>query len=212
MKKIFLILCVVCFFSLANSNNISDLPKEIKYSGNIKSFDVFSDLLGEHILLTSELFLEKEGKAYLFAYDYIKTSKNSKYKLNWKLEDGINESCDLDMHVSFLANPIITDLNHNNLKEVSLVYMMTCTGDISPLELKVIMRENNNKYGLRGYTLDLMTKEDGREPCCTVDNELFYKIEGLYKNESDFKKIDKSFLEHAKKLWLKYRDVSELEI
>ena len=211
MKKIFFIvllsLTVFCFSSAKTTNNIS-IPKEVKYSGVLRDSITFTDSLGTHILITSELENTKERSSYIFAYDYLKKDKNSDYKLNWKLEDGTTD-CEVDYFSTFAATPTITDLDKNGIKEVTMAYSQACTGDVSPSEYKVIMRENQNKYGLRGNTFDPITKGNpNSNPCCYVDDENFdfSNDPGKYQNENDFKKAPKVFLDYAKKIWVKYRD------
>ena len=209
-KYLMYFFCMSIIFSNYSATKIN-LTKEIKYSGKIKNTIAYTDKLGEHIIITTGLENLQERKAYIFAYDYLKKPNTSKYILNWKLEDGINESCDVDYTVQFLSEPIITDLNNNNIKEVTLVYIQTCAGDISPFEMKAIKREDKTKYGLRGSSLDVITKENKKDPCCSTkyDEDDYMNIMGLYQNENDFKNAPKEFLQHSRKIWLQYRDISK---
>ena len=207
MKKIvFLLMFLIVTFTFSEKISKEKLPKEVKYSGDFKEAVSFSDSLGNHILVTSELEIlqkEEDRSSYIFVYDYLK--KKNGYLLNWKLEDGVTD-CPVDYFAKFLESPLITDLNKNGIKEVTMVYSLTCRGDVSADELKVIMRENNNKYGLRGYTVDPINGENGVKPCCILEEELYpMDMYGKYENENDFKKAPKNFLEYAKNLWIKYR-------
>lgn len=211
MKKVFymvlLSILVFCFSAAKTTNNVS-IPKEIKYSGKLRDFVTFADSLGTHILITSELENSQERSSYIFAYDYLKKDKNSTYKLNWKLEDGITK-CGEDYFSTFKDTPAITDLDKNGIKEVTMAYSQVCTGGISSSEYKVIMRENQNKYGLRGATFDPISKGDPNlNPCCYVVNDDYDDPAdaGKYQNEKDFKKAPKEFLDYAKKVWIKYRE------
>ena len=213
MKRLFFIFLLSFFifcFTFSETINEVSLPKEIKYSGKLRDSITFTDSLGVHILITSELETDRNnndmGSSFLFAYDYLRKGNNSSYKLNWKLEDG-EKDCPLDYFSKFTDTPSITDLDKNGIKEVTMVYTKTCTGDISAQEYKVIMRENQNKYGLRGTTFDPISKgEPGENPCCAVENAYNPLVDDVkYQNENDFKKAPKEFLDYAKKLWIKYR-------
>ena len=214
MKKLFfvsLLSLFIFYFAFSETINQTSLPKQIKYSGKLRDSITFTDSLGVHILITSELETDRNndndmGSSYLFAYDYLQKGSNNSYKLNWKLEDGIT-NCDLDYFSAFADTPSITDLDKNGIKEVTMAYTQTCTGDVSPLEYKVIMRENQNKYGLRGTTFDPISKgEPNQNPCCAVEKDYNpLANNGKYQNENDFKKAPKEFLDYAKKIWIKYR-------
>ena len=87
--KIFFIvllsLTVFCFSSAKTTNNIS-IPKEVKYSGVLRDSITFTDSLGTHILITSELENAKERSSYIFAYDYLKKDKNMFFTTLWEAD------------------------------------------------------------------------------------------------------------------------------
>lgn len=209
-KYLMYFFCISIMFSGYSATKM-DLAKEIKYSGKMKNTRIYTDKLGEHMIITTGLKNSKERKAYIFAYDYLKKPNTSKYILNWKLEDGISEYCDVDYMSEFLAAPIVTDLNNNNIKEVTFVYIQACTGDVSPYEMKVIKREDKSKYGLRGLSFDIGTKENYEDPCCMTEHEEddYAYTPGKYSNEDDFKNAPKEFLQHSRKIWVQYREISK---
>ncbi|MBK8519744.1 MAG: hypothetical protein IPL54_02280 [Chitinophagaceae bacterium] len=47
----------------------------------------------------------------------------------------------------------ITDNNANDVGEVCFLYKLSCKGDVSPDEKKLIMYEGVNKYAIRGSTI-----------------------------------------------------------
>jgi hypothetical protein len=78
---------------------------------------------------------------------------SNQWKEEWKIWDFV-ECQKLDIHGEFLTNlTSVTDLNRNNLFETTIVYQTLCTGDMSPKNTKVIMREGRLKYAVRGESL-----------------------------------------------------------
>lgn len=106
----------------------------------------------------------------------------------WSMSDGIDE-CMFDL-VYKARKPEITDLDGDGIKEVWLIYYQTCVSDVSPAQMKILVYERKegetHKYALRGETYNK-----------------FEKIGGEFK--ADFKGADPALLEHAKKLWNKYK-------
>lgn len=209
----FFIACTISSAALAQNKS---LPPEIKYSGKLQNTQLFTDKLGSHILISSKLQESKrdtEGNAnaFIFVYDYLKAPDQSVYVMNWKLEDG-EKDCPVDVGAEFIAPISVTDLDKNGINEVTVAYVHYCKGDVSPDGFKVIMREDQQKYGLRGSTFTPLEKNDGKKPpCCTEKFKDPYAVEadGMYVNERDFKNAPKVFLEHAKKTWLKYRGLNK---
>jgi hypothetical protein len=63
---------------------------------------------------------------------------------------------------------------------------MTCTSDVSPSEMKIIMHEGKQKYALRGNSI----VNPGTE-----------KIGGDYKLNENLSKASKEFKDFALKMW-----------
>ena len=84
MKRLFFIFLLSFFifcFTFSETINEVSLPKEIKYSGKLRDSITFTDSLGVHILITSELETDRNnndmGSSFLFAYDYLRKGNNS---------------------------------------------------------------------------------------------------------------------------------------
>ncbi len=175
--------------------DITKLPKEIKFTGKIKTAVSWKDKLGNNIVITTKTgtTTSKNAKsedyksAALYTYHYI-TNKDSTY-LTWKIYDFIKE-CPFDIEVSFIKNTFqITDLNHDGIAEIWLMYKTGCRSDVSPYDMKIIMYEGQQKYCLRGQNKVQVSKKE------------FYG--GDYKIDNKFKNGPKEFLNFAKKLWNK---------
>ena len=172
-----------------------NLPKEINFEGNLKEITKLKDLNGEHIIILTEtgeipskknIELEDETDFKIFANDYIFDKKENKYKLNWKMQDFIS-NCEFDLMMGFIKNAFkITDLNKNGIAEIWTMYHMTCTSDVSPSEMKIIMYEGKQKYALRGNS---------------VVNTGTEKIGGDYKLGENLSKAPKEFKDFALKMW-----------
>ncbi|MFC6095555.1 M949_RS01915 family surface polysaccharide biosynthesis protein [Flavobacterium qiangtangense] len=170
------------------------IPKEIKYSGNIKSGITWNDRLGENFAVTSETG-EFESKAAdnggrdaaLYAYHFIRS--NNTIEQNWKLYDYVKD-CPLDIEASFLTNTLhVTDLDNDGIGEIWVMYKLACTGDVSPSEMKIIRYEGKHKAAMRGESRVKIseTEYDG----------------GNYTFDKAFNDAPGYFREYAKKMWTK---------
>lgn len=138
------------------------LPKAFKYKGGIVDGLTWTDSIGKHFVILTETgpFVGKNQKseitdcegacqdAELYAYHYVKT-KDSSYQL-WQLTD-FERTCAFDVTASFAKESLsVTDFDRDGLAEVWLVYKTTCTSDVSPRTMKLLMYEEKNKYVARG--------------------------------------------------------------
>ena len=179
------------------TENISskNLPKEINFEGKLKEITKLKDSNGEHIIVLTEtgeipskqiIVQEDETDFKIFAYDYLFDKNDNKYKLNWKIQDFIT-NCGFDLIMGFLKNTFkITDLNRNGIAEIWTMYSMTCTSDVSPSNLKIIMYEGKQKFALRGNSLVDLGKE---------------KYGGEYKLDENLLKAPREIKEFAMELW-----------
>lgn len=177
----------------------SDLPSDIKYSGNIITGKRWNDKNGENILiLTKTKIKEKRVKQYgaeenileaeLFGYHYV--SDGGAFRLLWKINDFIND-CPLDLTLDFIPGSLsITDLNENGIAESTFLYKLACRGDVSPSGLKLIMHENENKYALRG---NMLVKMEG------------INDGGTFKADKSFDTAPDGFLDYAKSQWKEFK-------
>jgi len=166
------------------------VPKYIKYKGGLDTAVRYTDKDGEHIIITSEDFKENDDakSAYLYAYCY-KVAGNSA-KLEWQLYDLI-EDCTVDITSDFLPKTFaITDLNHDGLAEVWIMYKNACRGDVSGSTMKVIMHEGIKKYAMRGT-------------CRVKINGTDY-AGGNYTFDEVFKAGPETYRLYAQQLWKKH--------
>lgn len=172
-----------------------NLPKEIDFEGKLTELTKLTDLNGKHIIVLTETgeipskqIIEQEDETdfKIFAYDYLFDKNDNKYKLNWKIQDFIS-NCEFDLMMGFVKNTFkITDLNKNGIAEIWTMYSMTCTSDVSPSEMKIIMYEGKQKFALRGNSI----VNPGTE-----------KIGGDYKLDKSLSKAPKEIKEFALKMW-----------
>jgi hypothetical protein len=204
MKQYIIVICLLFNVQLLiaqiKTQPVKDLPKGIAYKGKVLQALKWTDKAGENILVTAttEPFKSKNQNTdnvdisnqdkELYAYLYVK--KGTSYEMLWKVTDFVRE-CPLDITVQYLDNSLeITDLDKNGIAEVWLVYRTACRADVSPATQKIIMREGDNKYAVRGTTKIAMP---GEEP-----------YGGEMKVDDAFKAGKKEFRDYATKIWKKY--------
>lgn len=163
-------------FNVLNKSN-HDLSK-LNYDGKILHKRFWNDLNGENITL----FTQKGNE--LFVYHYSIDSDNA--KLLRKVYD-FEKECEFDLTLEFIENSIgVTDLDNNNVGEITFAYKKGCISDVSPLDLKMLMLENGNKYIIRGRTVINMGTE---------------KVGGDKNIDASFEMAPTSFLSHANSVW-----------
>jgi hypothetical protein len=170
---------------------IESIPKEIKYTGKIIDAITWEDGLGKNLVLTNETetVLNKEYEEYkfeIYAYHYLLI--NNKPKFVWKIYDFISD-CPTDHKAEFIKNTLsVTDINNDGIAEIWVMYLITCHGDVSPDEMKIIMYQGNQKYAMRGEN---------------KVNIPGYSSGGQYTFDKEFLKAPKAFKDYAIKLWKK---------
>ena len=87
-----------------------------------------------------------------------------------------------------------TDLDHDGLAEIWSMYHLTCTSDVSPQQMKIIMYEGDQKYALRGEEL-LTVQYDDSQSREGGDGQL----------DKAFKNGPEAFRIFAATLWQKHR-------
>lgn len=175
-----------------------DIPATIKHEGKIIQATAWEDEAGKHYIILAETgtFYSSEHSEYgdsnaneeLFAYHYIQ-SADSIMPL-WRVMD-YTYDCQLDHVAKFCKESLtITDLDSNGTPEITFMYKTACAGDVSPLNLKLIMYEGKTKYIIRGNT-QVFIDETKRLP-------------SSYVIDISFKSAPSVFLEYAKKHWKKF--------
>lgn len=168
----------------------------LMHEGSFKNLVTWKDQAGEHIVGLSETGIHHSKKfkhesdgadAELFAYHYLVTPEGP--KLAWKIYDYIND-CPVDIEASFVSPPVVTDLNKDGIAEIWVIYKTVCHGDVSPLNLKIIMYESSKKFAMRGET-KVQLGEGKTEG-------------GNYSFDKAFTDGPKEFRTYAKTLWDTY--------
>lgn len=228
----------------------NQIPSGILYSGNFINCYKWTDKLGTNYLLTSESKEIRTPKAIeaakhyeishignrndtifnieafervkiIYAYNYIE--RNNSTKLLWKYSD--SNVCVLSDFLKYICNPIITDLNKDNVSETWLIYRTGCHSDVQPNNMVIMVHENNKISTLRGLMYSkylvgdlnkdkfecnlekLNLKEDSsavKKNGMDFDN---YKMRiGRYMNEDDFHNAPIQTLVYARILWKEYMD------
>ena len=175
------------------------LPKGIRYEGRLKTAVLWKDSLGDNVVITSETGVYRSKKfkhendgsdAELFAIHYL-IQGDSAVK-NWKVYDFISD-CPVDIEAAFLKNTFrITDLNHNGIAEIWLMYKTVCHGDVSPCDMKIIMYEGKQKFAMRGQNRVLEGKDSAG---------IMHYLGGEYTIDRAFATGPPEFLAYAKTLW-----------
>lgn len=185
MKRILLLAIALCLVTAATvQQNTDDLPTE----GNIVQKMNYSDKTGSHQVILTQWTTDYIGNggakfldANLRAYDYL---LNGQPVLFWKIQDW-QKSCSeyMSVEAEFVEKSLrITDLDHNGISEVWLMYRLRCAGDVSPATMKLIMHQGKSKYAMRGKTKSF---DEG----------------GSYTMDKAFETLPRSMREYAVDMW-----------
>ena len=154
-----------------------DLSK-LDYDGKIVNKKFWQDANGENMVL----FTKKADELFIYHYAHM----GDKVKLLRKVYD-FEKDCDYDLTLAFIDNSIkVTDLDDNNFGELTFAYKKACISDVSPLDLKLIMLENGNKFIIRGTT--------------SIDKPGI-KVDGTKNVDASFNNSPEVFLSNANKIW-----------
>ena len=174
--------------------NISEIPDDIlkKVEGKVVASARFNDSKGRNIILVyeSEQQSGNDGSASknLFGYHFISGKESL---LLWKINDYIRQ-CEVDVTLEYIENSLaITDLDDNGTGESSFLYKLSCKGDVSPDDMKLIMHEGDKKFAIRG-TMDLDVTGYGFE-------------KGNMKVDDSFNSAPSVFKDYAIKRWNKFK-------
>lgn len=173
------------------------LSEQIVYKGNFIRAVSWTDSIGENMVLltrttsttTKDEFDQNVRSRSLYAYHYVLYPDS--VCLSWRIYDFVKE-CELDMILHFLDKSFsITDLDHDGKAEIWIMYKVSCQGDVSPVPMKIIMYEHNQKYAVRGTSR-------------TRINENEY-AGGDYHFDTSFQKAPEVFRAFAIQLWNTYQ-------
>lgn len=182
-----------------NNNELKDvtydagkLPAGIKYDGKVVTSAKWTDKNGENYIIITET-PEKNQNAdermkELFGYHYIVNVDDLKQL--WKINDFIKD-CPVDITLQYMPKSLsITDLDKNGIAETTFLYRMSCKGDVSEDDMKLMMHEGETKYAIRG---SMKLKMGGKT------------YGGKMNVDASFDKAPKEFLDYAKEQWNKFQ-------
>lgn len=133
----------------------ADAPPNITYKGKASNVYQFSDKYGEHLIVVAETGETKSAGKNSDMKDmemnvYHLQKKGETYAEIWKAQDYVR-NCEFDLVLGIRPESMeVTDLDKDGIGEISFVYYLTCTSDVSPYQMKLLMYEGTDKYALRG--------------------------------------------------------------
>jgi hypothetical protein len=157
---------------------ISKSSRNVYYTGNIIRQITWIDKNGENLAL----FTKKGPEIWVYHYAFPSGSP----QLLRKVRD--NEfNCEFDMSLNFIEKTIgVTDLDSDNYGELTFAYEKGCRSDVSPLDMKLLIIENGDKYIIRGrQTLEMPD----------------YIERGSKNIDPSFYNGPRTFLNHALSVW-----------
>ena len=122
----------------------------------VKAFAV-SDKAGKHLLLLTtrtgpsrNASRGKDERTDLNASLYIQ--RTGKWVREWAIQDAV-DCPGLDHAAGFFVDQVtVTDLDSNGTAEITVPYKLFCGGGIDPATLKIILRQGDHKFAVRGTT------------------------------------------------------------
>jgi len=180
---------------------LSKPPPGLVFQGRFQVGIRCFDKSGENIVILSKKIddtrrsedLDEELNQELFAYRFV-VQEDKTLKQAWRVYDFV-KGCPVDSTGEFILEALgATDLNHDGVAEIWLMYVIGCKGDVSPWGMKIIMYEGAQKFAMRGEQKMIMPTQGGGKT----------SYGGKYQFDSAFQKAPKEFREFAKKLWTKY--------
>lgn len=173
------------------SESSGEVPAGIKVPGTVQRTVRWTDAKGDHLAVfsTEEKVVQKKDMPFTTRGLHVTvfTSKNGKFKKGRTIRE-IVPNCPFDNTNEFRETSVgVTDIDKNNIGELTFAYAHGCRSDVSPLGFKLLMLEGTKKYALRGTTR--VNPGDG-----LVGGEF----------TPDFKKAPAGFAEHAEKVWKKH--------
>lgn len=170
---------------------IGKVPEDINYQGSVVAMAKWDDKLGSNIVFiteTAENSNEDNRSKELYGYHYL--TDNSENVQLWKINDFVKD-CPVDLTLEYLDKSlVITDLDKNGIGESCFLYKMSCKGDVSADDMKLIMHEDKNKFAIRGSMNLLM---NGKE-----------LEKGSMKVDPSFGNAPEEFLDYAMKQWNRF--------
>lgn len=165
------------------------VPVALKPKGAVDLAWHWLDKNGDNYLLTSSRDTQGDSDRSSYLYVVHGVCQGTSCRTLRQVKDLV-EQCSEDITLDFDPSTVtVTDLDGNGYSEVAFVYRLSCRGDISPNDQKLMLLENGQKYALRGSEKVVI---DGK------------KVGGEMKPDPAFNKAPEAFLKYAKVLWKKF--------
>jgi hypothetical protein len=182
-----------------NLEKIEKVPKQCEHQGFLVDAYTWKDMNGtNYFLRTIGEAYEGEGEKafmmsqFLYAYHFYEDAEGN-FTESREVKDYVMD-CEFDLNMSHELDAItLTDLDEDNYGEISFIYRLTCTSDVSPSTQKLMMLESGDKYALRGNTQVM-------------------GMGGDYEVGDEFNGAPEGFLEHAEKLWSEHLTEYDFEL
>lgn len=182
-----------------NLEKIEKVPEKCEHQGFLVDAYTWKDMNGTNYFLRtiSEAYQGEGEKQYmmsqfLYAYHYYEDAEGN-FVQSREIKDYVMD-CEFDLNMSHELDAIsLTDLDEDNYGEITFIYRLTCTSDVSPSSQKLMMLENGDKYALRGNTQVM-------------------GMGGEYEVGDEFNKAPEGFLKHAEKLWSEHLTEYDFEL
>gem|GEM_PF-1756366 len=175
----------------------NEIPGEIPYQGDLVEAYRYTDKTGENIVITAEteaMYAEVNeygdvlGSKSVYAHRFLKTG--SDWEEVWRVYDMEFECFNAPIANIVRGALSFTDLNHDGVAEIWMIYIKSCRGDISPDNMFLRMYQDEEVYTMTGQTKVVY------EPVFGGDYTMDHKF--LSRDTPE------AFVNHAKTLWEKH--------
>lgn len=130
----------------------NELPVALKPAGQLVDAVAWSDAAGHNV---AAFWLRRDAKkrSARLQVGLWTGIPGTKGKVLRTVQDAV-PSCELDLVAEFVPEALsLTDLDGDGYGELTFAYKTTCTGDVSPQTLKLLLLERRDKYIVRGSTI-----------------------------------------------------------
>ena len=169
------------------------VPKGLKVTGKPRAAARWTDELGVNVVVlteTARIGAASGGSKRLYGYHFVQ--EGARFKQLWRIADAVT-GCEFDLTLRIVPRSLsITDLDGDGTAESTFAYVGSCSSDVSPDTLKVLMHEGPRKYALRGRTrVQVGVDEEGNPEYDGGDRTA----------DAAFKGAQKPFLAHAQRVF-----------
>lgn len=123
-----------------NVDQSPKLPAGLKLTGRPQAARRWTDKRGENLLVlteTTRVGAASGGTKHLYGYQFLRAGQV--WKPLWRIRDAV-VACEFDLELELVTESLsVTDLDGDGTAETAFAYKKTCTSDVSPSELKVLM-------------------------------------------------------------------------